>query len=169
MKRNLLSIIILAFLIVNIVLTSVMMFSVMGTNKKTGELVANIATVLKLELTEPGAVVEPDVKLKNAELYTFSNKIRVELASDGEGEHFITFSFTIMMNSKHKDYKTYGETIAEKENLMKDALATAMSSFTVQECKADKEGLKATMLKAVQDVFGSDFIYKVAISEENYQ
>lgn len=169
MKKNLLSVIILAFLIINIVLTSVMMFSVMGTNQKTGELVANIATVLKLELTEPGQVVVPDVKLKNAEIYVFEKAIRIPLASDDEGEHNITFSFTIMMNSKHKDFKTYGETISEKENLMKDALATALATYTVQECKADKEALKSTMLKAVQAVFDSDFIYKVAISEENYQ
>ncbi len=168
MKKNLLSVIILAFLIINIVLTSIMMFSVMGTNKKTGELVTNIATVLKLELTEPGEVVVPDVKLKNAVIYTFEKSTRIALESDEDGEHYITFNLTIMMNSKHKDYKTYGETISEKETLMKDALATALSSFTVEECKADKETLKSTMLKAVQSVFNSDFIYKVAISEETY-
>ena len=48
MKKNLLSIVILALLIVNLVLTSIMMFSVTSTNKKTGAVVADIASILKL-------------------------------------------------------------------------------------------------------------------------
>ena len=54
MKKNLISIIILALLIVNIVLTSIMMFSVMGSSKKTTALVNDIASVLDLELKGSG-------------------------------------------------------------------------------------------------------------------
>ena len=50
MKKNLLSVLILVLLVVNIILSVIMMASVVGTNKKTGELVTSIATVLKLEL-----------------------------------------------------------------------------------------------------------------------
>ena len=39
MKKNLLSIVILGLLIVNVVLTSVMLFSVSGTMKKTSALI----------------------------------------------------------------------------------------------------------------------------------
>ena len=39
MKKNLLSVLILALLVVNIVLTAIMMFSVMGTSQKTSRLV----------------------------------------------------------------------------------------------------------------------------------
>lgn len=53
MKKNLLSILILALLIVNIALTAVMMVSVIGTNSKTGELVSSIAAVMNLEYYDP--------------------------------------------------------------------------------------------------------------------
>ena len=43
MKKNLLSIVILALLIVNVVLTSVMLFSVTGTMKKTANLIDSIS------------------------------------------------------------------------------------------------------------------------------
>ena len=46
MKKNLISIIILALLIVNIVLTAIMMFSVTGTATKTSALVDNITRAL---------------------------------------------------------------------------------------------------------------------------
>lgn len=61
MKKNLLSILILVLLIVNIALTTVMMISVTGTNKKTAELVTSIATVLNLELYNPGGIPLADV------------------------------------------------------------------------------------------------------------
>ena len=54
MKKNLLSILILVLLVVNIALTAVMMISVTGTNKKTADLITSIATVMNLELYEPG-------------------------------------------------------------------------------------------------------------------
>ena len=51
MKKNLLTIVILALLLVNIALTAVMMISVTTTNNKTANLVTTIATVMNLELT----------------------------------------------------------------------------------------------------------------------
>ena len=53
MKRNLLSIIILALLVVNIVMTAVMMFTIVPANKKTISLVGDIASAMKLELSDP--------------------------------------------------------------------------------------------------------------------
>ena len=53
MKKNLLSVLILALLVVNIVLTTIMMLSITKTNSKTAELVTNIATVMNLELYGP--------------------------------------------------------------------------------------------------------------------
>ena len=46
MKKNLMTVLILALLVVNIVLTSVMLVSIVGTNKKTAQLVDNITTCL---------------------------------------------------------------------------------------------------------------------------
>ena len=54
MKKNLMTVLILALLVVNIVLTSVMLVSIVGTNKKTAQLVDNITTAMNLELTVPG-------------------------------------------------------------------------------------------------------------------
>ena len=69
MKKNLLSILILVLLIVNIALTVVMMISVTGTNKKTGELVTSIATVLNLELYNPGGIPLAEVPLSKAAIH----------------------------------------------------------------------------------------------------
>ena len=81
MKKNLLSIIILALLIVNLVMTSVMMISVTGTNEKTAAIVTDIASVLKLELnqgTETGESAEA-VSLENTEAYDLPDEMTIPL------------------------------------------------------------------------------------------
>ena len=50
MKKNLLSIIILALLVVNIILSAIMMISVTSASKKTAALVADISTIIGLEI-----------------------------------------------------------------------------------------------------------------------
>ena len=49
MKKNLLSIIILALIVVNIAMTGFMLLSVMTTNSQTAKLVSDIAAALELE------------------------------------------------------------------------------------------------------------------------
>ena len=50
MKKNLISVVILALLVVNIVFSAITLFSVAGTNKKTAALVTDIASAIKLDL-----------------------------------------------------------------------------------------------------------------------
>ena len=56
MKKNLMSVLILALLVVNIALTAIMMFSTTGAMKSTTALVGDIAAVLALELDLGGEV-----------------------------------------------------------------------------------------------------------------
>lgn len=172
MKKNLMTVLILALLIVNIVLTSVLMFSVIGTNKKTNELVSNIATVMNLELTVPGEEEEPQVSMKNTEVYNFNGAMTIPLMADpnveGSKQSYIRFEAGLSMDKKHKDYKTYGAEIDTRASLIKDAITSVVSTHTESECREDPEGLKAEILEAVQNLFQSDFIYQIALSEIQY-
>ena len=161
MKKNLMTVLILALLVVNIVLTSVMLVSIVGTNKKTAQLVDNITTAMNLELTVPGD------EETTTEVYNIADSMTIPLKSEaGAKQDYIMFDVSLSINKKHKDYKTYGssDTLASYENLIKDAITATVSAHTEDECREDMEGLKEEILKSVQDLFQSDFIYKVAIS-----
>ena len=68
MKKNLLSVIILALLIVNLALTGIMMFSTVTANKKTVALVNQIASILNLEVKAPeGAEEAKEISLLDTE------------------------------------------------------------------------------------------------------
>ena len=79
MKKSLMTVLILALLIVNIVLTSVMLISIVGTNKKTAQLVDNITTAMNLELTVPGAESAANVSLTDTEVYNISDTMTIPL------------------------------------------------------------------------------------------
>ena len=86
MKKNLISIIILALLIVNIVLTAIMMFSVTGASKKTAALVDNIATALDLELVSgQEEEAEEVVSMADTETYSFAEQMTIPHKKD-EGD-----------------------------------------------------------------------------------
>lgn len=182
MKKNILSMIILVLLIVNIALTAVMMFSVTSTNKKVAALVGNIATVMNLELTPPGGAEEKEeISLADTEVYSIAGSMTLALApetvADSSGkastkQSYLICNVSFSVNTKHEDYKTYGsaEALAGRDALLKDAVSSVVSKHSLADLQADPglEKLKAEILQAVQNIYQSDFIYKVSISDVKY-
>ncbi len=174
MKKNLLTIVILALLLVNIALTAVMMISVTSTNNKTATLVNTIATVMNLELTdgsEESAVAQ--ISLADTEIYTINGSmtipLKVTVGADGkEKQSYMLCEISLQINKNHDDYKEMNELVAANENLIKDKIRGVIGSKTEAECRDNEEGLKAEILKAIQDMFGSDFIYGIALSDVKF-
>lgn len=176
MKKNLLSVLILVLLIVNIALTSVMMISVIGTNKKTAELVTSIATVMNLELYSPGGTAVTDVPLENTDTYTMQElmiplKLSETVAADGTvvtdtKQSYMIFTLSLSQNTKNKDYKSMGgaENMAKWESQILDVINSVVGEHTLEECQNSFDDIRAEMLTEIQRLFGSDFIFKVGIS-----
>ncbi len=167
MKKNLLSVLILVLLIVNIALTSVMMISVIGTNKKTAELVTSIATVMNLELYSPGGTAVTDVPLENTDTYTMQElMIPLKLSETDAKQSYMIFTLSLSQNTKNKDYKSMGgaENMAKWESQILDVVNSVVGEHTLEECQNSFDSIRAEMLTEIQRLFGSDFIFKVGIS-----
>ncbi len=180
MKKNLLTIIIIALLIVNIVLTGIMMISMMGTNKKTADLVSDIAAVLNLELgvEEEEEVVE--IPMSQQFIWNLTDKLEIPLQSEdivdtegnvtGKKDHYIVFTtIAFSLDTKAKGYKEYGENIANYESMVRDAVTSTVSKHTIDDCRNDFDTIREEVLEAVRGLFDEEFIYNVAISGIKYQ
>lgn len=172
MKKNLISVIILALLVVNIVLTAIMMFSVTSASRKTAALVDNIATALNLELTAQtggdGAAVY--VPMENTETYSIPESMTIPLKVGEDGEsHFCMVSISFSINIKDKAYKKYGSDLTEQEPLIKDKINTIFGQYTLEEARQNESEIKKEILKEVQTMFDSEFIFNVAFSGVMYQ
>lgn len=172
MKKNLISIVVLALLIVNIVLTAIMMFSVTSTNKKTASLVTDIASAISLDLGTEEEETKEVVSMEDTTTYTIADMtipFKKSPAADGEEgtqdtrDHYAMISVTFSMNSKHKDYKNYGEDMASREELIKGKIFEVINQRTMEETQADTEAVRLDILKKIQDLFGSDFIFDATI------
>lgn len=168
MKKNLISIIILALLIVNIVLTAIMMFSVTGASKKTAALVDTIATAMDLELvsSQEEEVVEP-VSMADTETYSIVEPMTIPLKKSGgdDKDHYCIVSITLAINTKAEGYKDYGSDLSKQEGLIKDEINSVFANYTMEEARSNQEQIKQEILERIQTMFDSDFIYNVSFGD----
>ena len=166
MKRNLLSIIILALLVVNIVLSAIMMVSVSSSSKKTAELVADISAIIGLEIEGlPQSDIAASVSMADTAVYNISEELTIPLKNGEDGKtHFAVGNVSLSMNSTHEDYKTYAETMVGREGLIKDIVFSVIGKYTMEEARENPEQIKAEILTKIQELFGSDFIFGVSFN-----
>ncbi len=174
MKRNLLSILILALLIVNIALTTVMMITVNNTSAKTAALVNDIAGVLNLEVNGPVSNYSSageDISLADTVTYDIAEPMTIPLAIGEDGaSHFAVVSVSISMDGTDKEFKKYGvEGIASRQSLIKSEITEVFGEYTLEEARVDIDSLKKKILERLQQLFDSNFIYKVSFSEIIWQ
>lgn len=165
MKRNLLSIIILALLVVNIVLSAIMMVSVASASRKTAALVADISAIIGLEIDglPQSDVGNNTVSMADTAVYNISEELTIPLKTGENGtNHYAVGNVSLSMNAKHEDYSTYSETMSDREGLIKDIIFSVIGNYTMEEAKANPDQIKAEILERVQELFGSDFIYSVS-------
>lgn len=166
MKKNLLSLVILSLLVVNIVLTAVMLFSVLSTNKKTAAIVTDIAGILQLELND-SVDGSGSVSIADTEVHAIAEQtISLEKEEGDDKDHFAIVSVSLSINTKHEDYASYGADVVNKEDLIKSEIIAVVSGYTATEARIPEVQTKMCeeILERVQNLYGSTFIYKVTFS-----
>jgi len=165
MKRNLISILILALLIVNLVLTGIMMFTVVGTSQKTAALVNDIATAMSLDIADGTTTdeVKAEVAIADIATYKFADQLTIVLKNSGDGkDHYFVTSVSFSMNTKNEDYEKYGATVSTQEDLLKSIIYNVISNYTLDDLRADNNAAASKeILEQIQAMYDSDFIFKV--------
>lgn len=168
MKRNLLSVLILALMVVNIVLTAVLMFSVVGTNNKVAALVTDIGTILQLEMGSENGEAGEELHVEDIEMYSIPDSMTIHLktAEDGK-DHYCIVSVALSVNTKHEDYKKHGAAIGNYESLIKGEVDQVIGNYTKEEAEANKEAIADEILTRIQDLYDSTFIVDVVFTGWN--
>lgn len=174
MKKNLISILILALLIVNIVLTAIMMFSVTSTNSKTAALVTDIASAISLDIEgmRSGASAVP---LENTVTYTIAD-MTILLKDDTNTEegtekkdHYAQLTVVLSMDNRHEDFAANGSgDLSSREDLIKGRISDVVGKYTLNEAKQNTQAITADILNSIQGLFDSDFIFEVTLVSPLY-
>ena len=169
MKKHLLSIITTALVVVNLIMSVVIVFSILPTTNKINNLVTQICSALALDLEGNGEGTE-SMKIEDLDEIAIEGELTIPLKSGEDGEeHFAIVQVAVIANKTHEDYKKYVSSITEKESLVKDAVNSEISGFTIEEFMSNPEDVQDAVCKRLQELFNSRFIVKVAFKELVYQ
>lgn len=168
MKKNLVSIIILVLVLVDLILTALLTFTIIPQTKKSNQLIDQVCAAIDLEL-EGGPKDASEVPIEDIEVYNITDSFTVNLADSPDGKkYYAMFSVGLSINTQSEGYETYGgsEGLAAKETIIRSEINTIVNSYTVDEFNAEgSKAVKEEILQAMQDMFGGkDFIVGVSFS-----
>lgn len=171
MKKNLMTVIILALVLVNLVLTAILAFTISPQTRKSNQLIDKIASAIDLELEDGSGKDTAAVPVEDIEVYDIEASFTVNLSPSGDGkDHVAVFSIGLSLNTKSDGYKSIGiEGLKAKETLIKNDINTIVSEYTMEQFREDEQSVKDAILEDLQEMFGSDFIVGVSFSSVNTQ
>lgn len=117
MKKSMLNVITLALVLINLVLTVLLTFSLVSTNNRTNNLIKKVGEIIDLDAagnaangSQTGSAVNIDdieyVEVKSGD----STNITVSYTDSGK-THYVVFKVTLGLNKKAKDYSTKSTSI----------------------------------------------------------
>lgn len=165
MKRNLISVIILALCLANLVLTAILIFTVLPETKKANALIDDIATAIKLDL-QSGAGNGSTYPIEQQDEYQVNGneKMTINFKKDQSGQnHYCVVTVNLMVNNQSDQFATMITEggLAKKESIIKDEINSIIGSKTIDEFNADHAAVKDEILEDLQGYFGADFIVDV--------
>ncbi len=167
MKKNLMSVVILALVMANLILTAVLTISVLPQAQKANELISKVCAAIDLDLEGGSVDAASTVPLNQVQTYSVNSgenmTINLKAGEDGVN-HYALMQVTIGLDKEHEDYETYGsaEELADKEGMIKDRIYSVVSSHTVEEMQNDRNGIQTEILSSLRKMYDSDFIVSVS-------
>lgn len=165
MKKNLITVIILAICLINLAFNVILVFVFMPSASKTNKLITDIATVLDLEIKSQKE--DNAVDLSTIEPFTYENPAAINLADDGSGTmHVLKYDLTINLNTKASDYKDVEKNLQKMESTVQDTVRNIIAQYNfaqVNDVKIRKQ-IKDDVLIALRKTFNTECIYSIDFS-----
>ncbi len=170
MKKSMLNVITLALVLVNLILTVLLTFSLVSTNKKTNSLITKVAGIIDLDtgggLTNntsgTGSTGIEDIKyvdVKNND----STDIIVSFVDNGKTRYAV-LTVSLGLNSKAKDYSTVSTSIDNCMKVIVNKVTNEANKYTYSTISANKTAIETNLLKEMQELFKTETIESVLVN-----
>lgn len=165
MKKNLITVIILALCLINLVFNILLVFVFMPSAAKTNKLITDISAVLDLEINskhegEPGTVAVSDLAP-----FMLEQGTPVNLAGNGDSDvHAVQYGLTINLDSTAKDYKEVNENLTTSTAIIYDKVGDIIGQYTYdQVIKVEtKKQIRDEILISLRQTFDTECIYSIS-------
>ena len=170
MKKNLITVIILALVLVNLVLTAVLTITIVPETKKANELITKVCNAIDLDLQAGDTAGNLSVKIEDVASYEMAD-FNINLKDNGDGKsHYAVLTITINMDSKHEDFASFGAgNLDAYQSLIKADVIKIIQNHTIDEMRNNTLEVQTEIVEDLQAMFGSTFIVNVGFSSAIYQ
>ncbi len=171
MKKSMLNVITLALVLINLVLTVLLTFSLVSTNNRTNNLIKKVGEIIDLDAagnaangSQTGSAVNIDdieyVEVKSGD----STNITVSYTDSGK-THYVVFKVTLGLNKKAKDYSTKATSINNGMKLIVSQITNEALKYSYNTVTTNKTIIEKNLLSTLQDQFETEAICSVTLSE----
>lgn len=171
MKKSMLNVITLALVLINLVLTVILTFSIVSTTKKTDNLIVKVAEIIDLDVGGGLSSEDTNSKLGVNDLETVdvknsddTTKITLSLLDSNNKIHYAQVNVTLTLNKKSKDYEAKRTSIDSGMQLIVNNVNSVVSAYTYDTALQNKNNMEAQLLSELQNLFQTDMIHSVAIN-----
>ena len=169
MKKNLISVVILALVFANFVLTALLMFSVLPETKKANTLIEKVCSAIDLDLNSGAATGTSNISIDDQEIYKVSEgeDLTTNLAEGKDGKtHYAVLNVSLVLNKKSDNYKKYTQDfLTNQDDTIKNDIIKVVSGYTFEQFNQNSDAIKDTILEDMQNLFGKDYVIGVNFSK----
>ena len=167
MKKNILTIIIMAATLINVVLSVVLVFAVMPAMNKTSALVDKVSSVIDLEIEDLNAE-EEEYTMSDLKTYLkkYDTTVNINLKKDSgdDTNHYVQLNgWVLSFNSNADDYDTVNELVQTNDVYVDDIVKETIGSFTVSTIDVAK--VKTEIIKKIQEKYNTKAIVSISLTD----
>ncbi|MCR4694214.1 MAG: flagellar basal body-associated FliL family protein [Pseudobutyrivibrio sp.] len=175
MKKNLITVIILALVVVNLVLTVLLCVSIIPETKKANELIVKVCDAIDLDLQAGDTAGSLSVDVKDMVNYPVKGgeTLTINLADSGDGSaHYAVLGISLSLDSTNEEYANLGDgagNLTDYDSVITDTINKVVSSHTLEDMKNSEAVVKEEILEELQTLFKNAVIVRVNFSSATYQ
>ena len=163
MKKNLITVLIFALCLINLVFNILLVFVFMPSATKTNKLITEIAAVLDLELASQQNDNEFDVS--NIEVFQLEQGNPINLAQDSSGEiHMVQYGISINLDTTSSDYSKVLANMQKSTSLIYDITNDIIGKYSYNQVidVSVKKQIKEEIQKSLKEAFNTECIHSIS-------
>ena len=135
MKKNLISVLILALVFANLVLTTLLIFTILPETKKANNLIDQVCQAISLDLKSGAATSAsqiPQEQIADYALNADGENLTFSFApSDDNSMHILVCGISLSLNKESDGYKQYKEDLSTKKKMNNKIRTTDKQPITI--------------------------------------
>ena len=166
MKKSLLTLITLALVLVNLVLTVIIAISIVPEVKQANNLVAKVTEAIDLDIESASGVSgRSNIPIEDIDYYNLADKITVNLKKGDDGEsHMAVLTVSLELNKKHENYGTLSGQMEASANMISSEISGVVSGYTFEEVQSSMDEIQQIIKERMAGIFGNDYVVGVNIT-----